>query len=191
MTIRVLDRLRKFQEHLLELGVARAVLALPAPRMLALPAPTVEAAEPASVFASVVTEPEIEEVSRDLFMSGHYSLSVQEAYKAVDKYVKEKSGSSAATGTALMELVFSPNQPVLYWTERKTPSEIDEQKGYHRLYSGAMLGIRNPVTHEFNWVDEPEIALELIIFAQHLLKKAKAAVISSEQPRVRHRVGAA
>jgi hypothetical protein len=59
MTLRILDGLRKFQEHLLELGVARAVLALPAPRMLALPSPTVEAAEPANIFTSVVVEPEI------------------------------------------------------------------------------------------------------------------------------------
>ena len=91
MTLRVIDGLRKFQEHVLELGLARAVLALPAPRMLALPSPTAEAAEPASVFARVVTEPEIERVSRDLFVSGHYSISVQEAYKAVDKYVGNKA----------------------------------------------------------------------------------------------------
>ena len=149
MTRRILEGLRKFQEHLLELGVARAVLALPAPRMLALPSPTAEGAEPANVFARVVIEPEIEQVSRDLFMSGHYSISVQEAYKAVDKYVKDKAGSSTAAGTQLMDVVFSPNSPILHWTERKTQSEIDEQKGYHRLYSGAMLGIRNPVAHEF------------------------------------------
>ncbi len=57
----------------------------------------------------------------------------------------------------------------------ETQSQIDEQKGYHRLYSGAMLGIRNPATHEFGWVDEPELALELVVFAQHLLRKAKLA----------------
>ncbi len=57
----------------------------------------------------------------------------------------------------------------------RTQSEIDEQKGYHRLFSGAMLGIRNPSTHEFGWVDEPELALELVVFAQHLLRKAKLA----------------
>jgi Protein of unknown function (Hypoth_ymh) len=108
MMLRVLEGIRKFQEHLLELGLARAVLALPAPRMLALPSPTAEGAGPASVFARVVTEAEIQKVSRDLFMSGHYSLAVQEAYKAVDKYVKEKAGPLSLTGTKLMELAFSP-----------------------------------------------------------------------------------
>jgi uncharacterized protein (TIGR02391 family) len=145
--------------------------------MLALSSPTAEGAGPASVFARVVTEAEIQQVSRDLFMSGHYSLAVQEAYKAVDKYVRDKVGQlpATATGTQLMELAFSPASPILHWTERQTQSEADEQRGYQRLYSGAMLGIRNPVTHEFNWVDDPELALELISFAQHLLRKAKVA----------------
>ena len=187
MTLRVLEGLRKFQEHVLELGLARAVLALPAPRMLALPSPTAEAAEPASVFARVVTEPEIEQVSRDLFVSGHYSISVQEAYKAVDKYVGGKAELSGITGTALMDAVFGPNSPILHWTDRTTLSEIDEQKGYHRLYSGAMLGIRNPATHEFNWFDDPEIALELLVFAQHLLRKAKAAKVSAAKAKGRQK----
>lgn len=175
MTMRILEGVKRLQEQLLELGLARAVLALPAPRMLALPSPTSEASEPVSVFARVVVEPEIEGVARDLFASGHYSLAVQEAFKAVDKFVATRSGRTDRAGTQLMELVFSPAAPVLRWTEMETQSEQDEQKGYQRLYAGAMLGIRNPVTHEFNWIDEPEVALELIVFAQHLLRKARNA----------------
>jgi hypothetical protein len=77
-----------------------------------------------------------------------------------------------------MELVFAPNSPLLSWSGRTTTSEQDEQKGYHRLYAGAMLGIRNPVTHEFNWIEDSEVALELLVFAQHLLRKAKAAKVT-------------
>jgi len=142
--------------------------------MLALPSPTSEEAGAANVFAITITEPEIEVVSRDLFASGHYSLAVQ-AYKAIEKYVEDKAGPSKVSGTQLMEVVFSPSSPILSWTERKTASEQEEQKGYQRLYSGAMLGIRNPVTHEFNWVEDSDLALELLVFAQHLLRKAKSA----------------
>lgn len=181
MTLHILDGIRKFQEEVFELGLARAVLALPAPRMLALPAPSGEGAEPASIFARIVTEPEIENVARDLFVSGHYSLAIQEAYKAVDKFVEAKAGLLSITGTQLMEVAFSPTSPILHWTDRKTQSQTDEQRGYQRLYSGAMLGIRNPVTHEFKWVDEPDVALELISFAQHLLRKAKAAKVASKK----------
>jgi uncharacterized protein (TIGR02391 family) len=178
MTNRIVDSLRRLQEYIFEVGLARSVLALPAPRMLALPSSTGDEAVASNVFAITVTEPEIEAVSRDLFASGHYSLSVQEAYKAVDKYISDKSGE-LLSGTSLMDRVFSPNGPLLAWTDRKNQSERDEQMGYHRLYSGAMLGIRNPVTHEFNWIDDQEIALELLVFAQHLLRKAKAARIES------------
>lgn len=175
MTLRILDGIRRLQEHLLEVGLARSVLALPAPRMLSLPSPTAEGSEPASVFARLVTEPEIKGVAADLFVSGHYNLAVAEAYKAVDKFIGERVPHIAQTGTALMEQTFSPTGPHLRWSEMQTGSEQDEQKGYHRLYAGAMLGIRNPTTHEFGWVDEPELALELIVFAQHLLRKAKLA----------------
>lgn len=181
MTLRILDGIRKFQEHLLETGLARSVLALPAPRMLSLPSPTAEASEPASVFARLVTETEIKSVSSDLFVSGHYNLSVSEAFKAVDKFIAEKVPSIIQTGTTLMDQVFAPSSPRLRWTAMETQSQLDEQKGYHRLYSGAMLGIRNPTTHEFGWVDEPELALELVVFAQHLLRKAKLAQIEIDQ----------
>ncbi|WP_286750194.1 TIGR02391 family protein [Sphingopyxis sp. SCN 67-31] len=127
------------------------------------------------MFARLVTEPEISGVAADLFMSGHYNLSVAEAYKAVDKFVADRVPSLMQNGTTLMEQVFSPNAPHLQWSGMQTSSQIDEQKGYHRLFSGAMLGIRNPTTHEFGWVDDPELALELIVFAQHLLRKAKIA----------------
>jgi len=175
MTSRILDGLRRFQEHLLEVGLARSVLALPAPRMLSLPSPTSEGSEPASVFERLIRDPEIHNVSADLFASGHYNLSVSEAFKAVDKFVAERISSLTQNGTTLMDQVFAPSAPYLRWSNMETSSQIDEQKGYHRLFSGAMLGIRNPTTHEFGWVDEPELALELIVFAQHLLRKAKVA----------------
>jgi uncharacterized protein (TIGR02391 family) len=181
MTPRILDGIRKFQEYLLEVGLARSVLALPAPRMLGLPSPTSSESGTSNIFSSLVVEKEIGDVCRDLFVSGHYSIAVQEAYKAVDRFVKVKSRNSRLSGTKLMEAVFSPDTPVLFWSARDSESKKDEQRGYQRLYSGAMLGIRNPVSHEFNWVEDPEVALELIVFAQHLLRKAKSAQLAENE----------
>jgi len=177
MRIPLLDRIKKFQEHVLEVGLAQAVLALPAPRMLSLAALTSEGGANINIYSSTVTEVEIEAVSRDLFASGHYSLAVQEAYKAVEKYVQQKSAAMGLSGTQLMQHVFSTTSPTLYWKERKTQSEQDEQKGYLQLCAGAMLGIRNPVTHEFDWIEDSVMSLELILFAQHLLRKAKIAQV--------------
>jgi uncharacterized protein (TIGR02391 family) len=178
MTSKLADSLRKLQEYIFEVGLARSVLALPAPRMLSLPSPTSDEAMAGNVFVLTVVEPEIVDVARDLFVSGHYALAVQEAYKVVDKLVASLAGRKGLHGTALMDSVFGPKAPILVWTERQNQSEQDEQSGYHRLFSGAMLGIRNPVTHEIKWIDDADVALELLVFAQHLIRKAKAAKIS-------------
>src|ERR1700719_4309149 len=105
MRIPILERIKRLQEHILEVGLAQAVLAIPAPRMLALPSPS-EGAGVVSIYSKTITESEIESVSRDLFASGHYSLAVQEAYKAVEKYVQQKSAILGLSGTQLMQQVF-------------------------------------------------------------------------------------
>lgn len=170
----MIEQIRRFQEFLIELGVAQSVLALPAPKTLAIEDGTSRDAAHTSVFANTVTEPEIVEVARDLFASGHYNIAVAEAFKALDKFVESRAGTGK-TGTAGMRDAFSMKEPILCWSERTTPTEKDEHEGYGHLYAGAMLGIRNPATHEFNWVENSDVALELLVFAQHLLRKAKLA----------------
>ena len=150
------------------------MLALPAPLMLTLPAPTSGAASHENLFGHLITEPEIVEVSRDLFVSGFYNQAVCEALKALDKFVQAKSGSMELSGAKLMQQVFSEIKPVLEWSSRQTISEKDQHNGYQRIFAGSMIGIRNPCTHEHGWVDDPDEALECISLAQHLLRKAKA-----------------
>lgn len=175
MVTSLLDRIRQFQDALFETGLSRSVLALSAPRMMALPAPTSEDVSEDIIFAKFVVEEEIVEVARDLFVSGFYNQAVSEAAKALDKYVQTRSGRNDQSGTKLMDLVFSPSNPILAWSQRQSLSEKDEQSGYHRLFSGSMLGIRNPTAHEHDWIDAPDVALECIVFIQHLLRKAKSS----------------
>lgn len=170
----MIEAVRRFQEFLVELGVARSVLALPAPRTLAIEDGTSRDAAHTTLFAQAVVEPEIVNVSRDLFASGHYNLAVAEAFKAVDKFVEAKA-KTGKSGAKAMRDAFGPSNPILCWSDRQTVSQRDEQEGYDHIYAGAMLGVRNPTTHEFNWVDNDQLALELLFFAQHLLRKAKAA----------------
>lgn len=168
-----LSGVQKFREFLLEVGAAQSTLALPSSRML----PDTFGAEgldSQALFASLITEPEIANVSGDLFASGHFSLAIQEACKALEKFLQAKSGHGQS-GSTLMDNVFSPNAPKLFWSNRTSQSQKDEQLGYHRLFTGVVLGIRNPCTHEFNWVEEPSDALDMMLLIQHLLRKAKAA----------------
>jgi uncharacterized protein (TIGR02391 family) len=171
----MIESIRRLQKAIVEAGLARGVLALPAPKTLLIEDHTSSDTSGTTVFAQTVVEPEIVDVTRDLFASGFYNLAVAEAFKAVDNFVRDKTKLHSQSGSGLMENVFSPTKPKLIWSERVSTSEKNEQLGYHRLFAGAMLGIRNPTTHEFDWVDDSEVALELLIFAQHLMRKAKAS----------------
>jgi len=173
----MIEQIKRFQAFLVELGVARNVLALPAPRMLAIEDHTSDDSSGTTIFSHSVVEPEVVSVSRDLFASGHYNLAVSNAFLALDKLVAERSGIRQS-GTVLMDQAFSPSNPKLKWSDRLTQSEKDEQRGYHQIYAGSMLGIRNPTTHSFDWVDSPELALELLMLAQHLVRKTKLATVS-------------
>lgn len=170
----MIERIKRFQEYLVELGVARSILALPAPKTLLLENGTYKDESHTTLFSQAVTEPEIVSVARDLFASGHYNIAVAEAYKAVDKFVEQKAGI-AKSGVSGMRAAFGHSKPILTRTDREKISEKDEQEGYEHMFAGAMLGIRNPTTHEFNWIQDANIAIELLVFAQHLLRKAKAA----------------
>lgn len=174
MTANLLDGLRKLQEVLTDLGFGGSFLALPAPKtsaQLALPLPF----RASRRYADVIEDAHIISASKDLFGSAHYSIAVQEAFKAVDNYVADRVGETSLSGMKLMREVFSKENPKLFWSGRKTQTEKDQHEGYQHIFAGAMQGIRNPVVHDFNWVDDPTEALELIVLAQHLIKKAKAA----------------
>ncbi len=68
-----------------------------------------------------------------------------------------------------MEHVFSPKNPVLRFNELSDQTDRDEQQGYMMLFSGAVMGLRNPRAHKFIQ-DDPERALEFIAFISLLAK---------------------
>lgn len=168
-------RIHSFNNELKNLGVSASTVSIAEPKLSVGTSHDAHTRSEVVVFETHITEPEIRSVCLDLFTSGHYNLAVAEAFKALDIYVAEKIGQPKSSGTAMMEAAFSPTKPKLFWSERKTKSEEDEQKGYQRMFAGAMLGIRNPVTHSFDWVTSADEAVDLIVVAQHLLRKAKAA----------------
>ena len=168
-----IKNIRNLQKTLSTLGALGTSISNATPKTAIVLGTDQETLDDIMLFSAFIEDNEIMSVSRDLYASGFYNLAVSEAFKAVDKFVSHKTKQPTSSGTTMMESVFSPKTPQLAWSERKSTSEIDEQKGYQRVFSGSMLGIRNPSTHEFEWITNATDALELIVFAQHLLKKAK------------------
>lgn len=171
----IFERLNKFQSFINELGLGGGILALPAPKTLLLSHEPAENHLPESLFEKFILEPEIVNVCRDLFEGGYYSLSVSEAFKALDLYLKAKVGESELSGAKLVQRVFSVGDPELVWSDRHTLSEKNEHRGYSLLFQGGFTGIRNPTSHEIDWITEPQEALDALMLAQHLLRRAKSS----------------
>lgn len=129
---------------------------------------------PCELFDRLVTEAELIGCCRQLFADKHYARSVEEAFKCLNNYIKDRTKCSQ-DGGSLMKNVFSLNGPKLKLNRMVSASEKDEQLGYMEIYSGCMTGIRNPRAHEHRHKDAPEVALELIVWANHLMRMAKQA----------------
>ena len=135
--------------------------------------------------------PKILEVSKELFADGHHWPAVFEASKALMTYIKERSGRMDLDGTGLARTVFSKNNPILAFNDLVSQTDHDEQEGMMHLFTGAVLGIRNPGGHKVQ-EGPPQRAFEYICFlsllayrvqeAKHRDEKMGASDIPTEEP---------
>ncbi|MCY4392257.1 MAG: TIGR02391 family protein [Chloroflexi bacterium] len=140
---------------------------------------------PVDLFDEVVTHRGLATASRELFADGHYTRAVEQGFKAVNSVVKKRTGF-AAEGRPLMERAFSPSKPKLAINALETRTETDEQTGTMMLFAGAMAAIRNVRTHDLERQDNPQTALELLAFANYLIRVAEAATVRSGRAAVVH-----
>ncbi|WP_420394669.1 TIGR02391 family protein [Acuticoccus sp.] len=168
------DRIKQLNAELVALGGGGSSLALPVPTTLLLESQT-EAENAVSVYETVIYNNDIKMVSEDLYGSAHYNVAVENCFKLIEKAVQETADKSDMYGVPLMEHVFNVKAPCLVLRQIENRSGKDHQSGYQRIYGGVLLGVRNPCAHEFDWVDDPLEALDLIILAQHLLEKLRKA----------------
>ncbi len=121
------------------------------------------------LFDAMQFHPKVTRASKSLFTSGHYAQSIFEAFKAVENFVKEKSGS-ALYGRQLMATVFNEDNPIIQVPEAGY-FDKDVQEGFKFLFMGASQGIRNPKAHKEIVQNDPHITLEYLGFASFLLKR--------------------
>ena len=144
-------------------------------------APQEAASESRDRFEELVTDNQLQQTSGLLFRDRHFARAVEEAFKCLNNAVKDKSGLVDRDGSDLMRAAFSANSPVLKLSESDSISAHDEQRGYMDIFAGSMTGIRNPRAHDHELVDEPDAALELLVLANHLMRKLNAATQSQPQ----------
>ncbi len=120
---------------------------------------------------------EIARAAGQLYQDGHYAQAISTAVIALNDFVRLRSSISDKDGTNLMEFVFNPTKPILRFNDLNDESDRNEQRGFMMMFSGAVVGLRNPRAHKII-NDDPEEALEFIAFISLLAKlvdKAKRA----------------
>jgi uncharacterized protein (TIGR02391 family) len=115
----------------------------------------------------------IETASR-LYSDGHYRQAVLDTYIALVQRVKEVSGRADLDNTALMQTVFSPKNPIVVLSE-----DPDEQMGYMWMFTGAVMGVRNPKAHRLDKLSDAQRAKEWLAFSSALFRLLDAAKITS------------
>ena len=128
------------------------------------------------LFDAVVTNSLLASASRDLFADGHYDQAIEQGFKAVNTVVQQRTGF-ADEWRPLMERAFSPKDPKLAVNDLKSRADKDEQTGAMMLFGGAMAGIRNVRAHKLHRTDDATTALELLAFANYLIRVAESASI--------------
>jgi|SRR6266700_4079960 len=108
------------------------------------------------------------------FDGGHYADAVESAFKELNTVVKEmvkKKSGQEFDGANLMQKAFSPNPPVLVaLDDLSTETGRNIQQGYMQIFTGAMVGIRNPKAHA-NLSITKERAVHFLFLASLLFHK--------------------
>jgi Protein of unknown function (Hypoth_ymh) len=64
-----------------------------------------------------------------------------------------------------MQTVFSPKKPIVVLSNNP-----DKQMGYMWMFSGAVMGVRNPNAHRLDVLSDPNHAFEWLAFSSVLFR---------------------
>ncbi len=121
--------------------------------------------------------PDIRQVAERYLDSGNPEVAIFEAFKAVNKRVKDATGLSS-DGTTLMGRAMSDTTPLVRFGDPSTQTGRDIQAGVRFMFMGAVSSLRNPDAHEqFRQLGEQE-AFEELSFASMLMRRLDAADIT-------------
>lgn len=119
-----------------------------------------------------VLHPAIISIAKELFLNNHYRQAILDTYIKLIEIVKAKSGRYDLDGTQLIQTVFSPQNPIV-----KVSDDNGEQQGFMWLFSGAVMGIRNPNAHRIIEHSERVAAYEWLCFASALLRRLDSSSV--------------
>ena len=121
----------------------------------------------ANLLPQKTLDPQLAGKVRSPFLRGDYESAIFEAFKEVEIRVRQLAGLGPEDlGVTLMRKAFKPERGILTDPEQ-TPAE---QQGIVELFAGAIASFKNPSSHRDVNITEPEEAVELIMFADLLIR---------------------
>lgn len=129
--------------------------------------------------------PKIAEVSKSLYLDGHYANAAEDAFieinarvKGLFQIVNPNDNDKVPDGDCAMTTVFSTKNPLIKFCDTSTDTGKNIQKGFMEMLAGAMSALRNPKAHE-NIKLSAEDAMRCLMFASMLMFKIDEAVAYS------------
>lgn len=117
--------------------------------------------------------PRVTALAKSRFDNGFYADAVvsclREANSVIKVYVKKITGREL-DGAALMTTAFSLQNPVITLADLTNENGRNIQLGYMKIFEGAMIGVRNPKSHE-NMTPNKTITIHLLFQASFLFVK--------------------
>jgi uncharacterized protein (TIGR02391 family) len=101
---------------------------------------------------------------KPLFIRGDYDTAVFRAFKEIEVRVRNKDPSLAGESSVdLMNRAFSPTGPLMKGADKERAATRD-------LFAGAFSIFRSPSAHQEVKFDEPREVIDMICFANQLLR---------------------
>ncbi len=98
-----------------------------------------------------IMHPEVIDIAKRRFDSGHYADAVEATFKHINskikKIYKDVSGQEL-DGVPLMRKSLTPSSPTIILDDLETETGKNIQQGYMEIFVGSMSAIRNPKAHD-------------------------------------------
>jgi uncharacterized protein (TIGR02391 family) len=112
--------------------------------------------------------PKIKEASNQLFLDGHYHQAIEAAIKAINQYIRDKTGLKS-DGADLINRAFTSDKDiskrVLVFSDLSTETLLNEHVVFAEMLKGFTKGVRNVLAHSPAQPEDPQKAFEYLTMA--------------------------
>ena len=121
-----------------------------------------------NIFPKSSIHPELAQKTYPLFIRGDYETAIFQAFKSVEVAVRDAAPTldQKLYGVDLMRKAFHAETGPL--TDLKEP--VAEREALLALFAGAIGRFKNPTSHRNGPLTNPSEAVEILMFASHLLR---------------------